>query len=93
MEKNALTDDKNFMQELEVYQDMRTRVNIIKFNIAVSKETDEENEEEDCDENEEDKENNQKITLDQLWDNLVLDPKPDVEVNAMLGEQCLGILV
>ena len=89
MEKNALTDDKNFMQELEVYQDMRTRVNIIKFNIAVSKETDEENEEEDCDENEEDKENNQKITLDQLWDNLVLDPKPDVEVNAMLGDTSL----
>ena len=66
---------------------MRMRVNIYKSDIAVSmKKYDEE---EDCDENEEDIENDQKITLSEVLDNLVLDTKPDVENNTMLGDTSL----
>lgn len=59
-------DEEDFMQELEADKDMRTRVNIFKADIAVSKKHEDENEEDD-----------QKITLDELLDNLVLDAKPD----------------
>mmetsp|Transcript_41021 Transcript_41021/g.73966 ORF Transcript_41021/g.73966 Transcript_41021/m.73966 type:complete len:614 (-) Transcript_41021:45-1886(-) len=71
-------DEEDFMQELEADREMRTRVNIYKSDI--------EKKMEDCDENEEDKDDDQKITLDELLDNLVLDAKPDVEVNALLGD-------
>ena len=71
-------DEEDFMQELEADKEMRTRVNIYKSDI--------EKKMEDCDENEEDKDDDQKITLDELLDNLVLDAKPDVEVNALLGD-------
>ena len=46
-------------------------------------------EEEDYGENEEDNENDQKITLSGALDNLVLDTKPDVENNTMLGDTSL----
>ena len=66
---------------------MRMRVNIYKSDIAVSmKKYDEE---EDYGENEEDNENNLKITLSGVLDNLVLDTKPDVENNTMLGDTSL----
>ena len=66
---------------------MRMRVNIYKSNIAMSmKKYDEE---EDCDENEEDNDNDQKITPSEVLDNLVLDIKPDVENNTILGDTSL----
>jgi len=76
------------MQELEADRDMRTRVNIYKSDIAVSREkkdvvVDGENGNEDDDEDEDD---DQKITLDELLDNLILDSKPDAgDDAAMVG--------
>jgi nonsense-mediated mRNA decay protein 3 len=73
-------DEEDFMQELEADRDMRTRVNIYKSTMAVTK--DDAND--DGGENEED-EDDQKITLDELLDNLVLDSKPDAGDGADLA--------
>lgn len=62
-------DEEDFMQELEADKEMRTRVNIYKSGAAKSG-NDEDNDGEDD-------EDDQKITLDELLDNLVLDSKPD----------------
>ena len=79
-------DEEDFMQELEADRDMRTRVNIYKSDIAVSKEkkeeVDGENGNEDDDEDDED--DDQKITLDELLDNLILDSKPDASDDAAM---------
>eukprot|EP00804_Cyclotella_cryptica_P012045 CCRYP_004503-RA/>CCRYP_004503-RA protein AED:0.09 eAED:0.09 QI:117/0.6/0.5/1/0.6/0.5/6/409/599 len=61
-------DEEDFMQELEADKEMRTRVNIYKSDAAAKG-----NEDKDDGEDEDD----QKITLDELLDNLVLDSKPD----------------
>ena len=72
-------DEEDFMQELEADKEMRTRVNIYKSDIVLKDDVD--------DEEEEDDEDDQKITLDELLDNLVLDAKPDAEDDAeMHGE-------
>jgi len=80
-------DEEDFMQELEADRDMRTRVNIYKSDIAVSKENKEG--EDGSDKNEDEEDDDQKITLDELLDNLVLDSKPDAEDGAILGETSL----
>lgn len=72
--ENDRMDEEDFMQELEADKEMRTRVNIYKSEIAVSREK-KTNEDEDDDDDDED--DDQKITLDELLDNLVLDSKPD----------------
>mmetsp|Transcript_25379 Transcript_25379/g.54571 ORF Transcript_25379/g.54571 Transcript_25379/m.54571 type:complete len:627 (-) Transcript_25379:76-1956(-) len=76
-------DEEDFMQELEADKEMRTRVNVYKSDIAVSKKN-----EDDQDDNEEDEDDDQKITLDELLDNLVLDTKPDPKDDAAM--QLLG---
>lgn len=65
-------DEEDFLQELEADKDMRTMVNIFKKDVVVSK--DDEDNQDDEEMNEDD---DQKITLDELLDNLVLDTKPD----------------
>ena len=67
-------DEEDFMQELEADKEMRTRVNVFKSEAVATKATDDN----DMDEAEED-EDDQKISLDELLDNLVLDAKPDEE--------------
>lgn len=69
-------DEEDFMQELEADREMRTRMNIYKSEIAVSKKTEDD---EDCCDNEEDEEDDQKVTLDELLDTLVLSSTPDAE--------------
>ncbi|KAL3765597.1 hypothetical protein ACHAWO_003889 [Cyclotella atomus] len=61
-------DEEDFMQELEADKEMRTRVNIYKSGVAKGGDNDEDDNDDDDD---------QKITLDELLDNLVLDSKPD----------------
>ena len=73
--ENDRMDEEDFMQELEADKEMRTRVNIYKSEIAVSREK-KTNEDED-DDDDDDEDDDQKITLDELLDNLVLDSKPD----------------
>ena len=71
-------DEEDFMQELEADKEMRTRVNIYKSQIAVSRaEKDDGGKDDGNQEEEEEDEDDQKITLDELLDNLVLDSKPD----------------
>ena len=65
-------DEEDFMQELEADREMRTRVNIYKSD-AVAKKVHEDGNDEDEDEDD------QKITLDELLDGLVLDSKPDAD--------------
>lgn len=61
-------DEEDFMQELEADKEMRTRVNLYKSSATVKE----------SDDNEDgDDEDDQKITLDELLDNLQLDSKPD----------------
>jgi len=78
-------DEEDFMQELEADRDMRTRVNIYKSEIAVSRDkkdvVDGENGNED---DEDDEDDDQKITLDELLDNLILDSKPDAGDDAAM---------
>ncbi|ACI65023.1 nonsense mediated decay protein 3-like protein [Thalassiosira pseudonana CCMP1335] len=74
-------DEEDFMQELEADKEMRTRVNIYKSDV-VAKRDDGDSGEEDDEEDEDD----QKITLDELLDNLVLDSKPDAADDVM-GEE------
>ena len=76
-------DEEDFMQELEADKEMRTRVNIYKSDVVVKgdEDTNEDDEEED--------EDDQKITLDELLDNLVLDSKPD-DVNEMEQDETLA---
>mmetsp|Transcript_6339 Transcript_6339/g.11299 ORF Transcript_6339/g.11299 Transcript_6339/m.11299 type:complete len:617 (+) Transcript_6339:93-1943(+) len=77
-------DEEDFMQELEADREMRTRVNIYKTeSIAVPKTNDDDGDREGDDDDEDD---DQKITLDELLDNLVLDSKPDADDNAMAGD-------
>lgn len=59
-------DEEDFMQELEADREMRTRVNIYKSNTVGSRNVEDEDEDDD-----------QKVTLDELLDNLVLESKPD----------------
>jgi nonsense-mediated mRNA decay protein 3 len=61
-------DEEDFMQELEADKEMRTRVNIYKSGVAKGGEDHDDEDDDDDD---------QKITLDELLDNLVLDSKPD----------------
>jgi len=68
-------DEEDFMQELEADREMRTRVNIYKSEVV---ETRGESSGDDGEEDDDD-EDDQKITLDELLDNLVLDSKPDAE--------------
>lgn len=65
-------DEEDFMQELEADKEMRTRVNIYKSGVAKSG-----NNDDDEGDNRGDDEDDQKITLDELLDNLALDSKPD----------------
>lgn len=75
-----IVDEEDFMQELEADREMRTRVNIYRpDNIAVSRESKDE-----CGDGDEDDEDDQKITLDELLDNLVLNSKPDVQDDAAM---------
>ena len=71
-------DEEDFMQELEADKEMRTRVNIYKSDIAVSMEKKEDGE------GDEDEDDDQKVTLDELLDNLVLDSKPDAGDDAAM---------
>lgn len=64
-------DEEDFLQELEADREMRTRVNIYKSGHVVKKDDDDNNDDDGEDEDD------QKITLDELLDNLVLDSKPD----------------
>lgn len=84
--ENEAIDEEDFMQELEADKEMRARVNVYKSQIAVSK-TDDDN-----DDGEED-EDDQKITLDELLDNLVLDAKPDTEEDAAMDPDAAPINV
>ncbi|KAL7468885.1 hypothetical protein ACHAXS_009117 [Conticribra weissflogii] len=69
-------DEEDFLQELEADREMRTRVNIYKSDVAVTRgEASGDYGPKDDDEDEDD----QKITLDELLDNLVLDSKPDAD--------------
>lgn len=71
-------DEEDFLQELEADREMRTRIKVYKSQIAVSKKTDDEDGEgDDGGNDDEEDEDDQKITLDELLDNLVLDSKPD----------------
>ena len=76
-------DEEDFMQELEADREMRTRVNIYKSDKASLKKK-EEDDNDGGDDNEDD-DDDQKITLDELLENLVLDSKPDAEDNAEMG--------
>ena len=70
-------DEEDFMQELEADREMRTRVNIYKSDTLAKKNDD--------DRIDDDDEDDQKITLDELLDNLVLDSKPDAD-DEIVGE-------
>lgn len=72
-------DEEDFMQELEADRDMRQRVNIYKSDVVLKEGpfTKRDEKVDDDSQNEED-EDDQKITLDELLDNLVLDLKPDI---------------
>ncbi|KAL3827372.1 hypothetical protein ACHAXA_003106 [Cyclostephanos tholiformis] len=76
-------DEEDFMQELEADRDMRARVNIYKSDVASKMERN--NDEDDDDVNDED-EDDQKITLDELLDNLALDSKPDAIEDAAVQD-------
>jgi nonsense-mediated mRNA decay protein 3 len=65
-------DEEDFLQELEADKEMRTRVNIYKSDIVLK-------DDDNVDDEDDDDEDDQKITLDELLDNLVLDAKPDAE--------------
>jgi len=80
-------DEEDFMQELEADREMRTRVNIYKSEVPVAHET---GDGESCGGDDDDKEDDQKITLDELLDNLVLCAPPDVEEGAMNEERLVG---
>lgn len=73
-------DEEDFMQELEADKEMRTRVNVFKSEVVATK-----TEDNDGDDDAED-EDDQKISLDELLDNLVLDAKPD-EDDEMAAEE------
>lgn len=74
-------DEEDFLQELEADKEMRTRVNIYKSDILMKDDATV------GDDDEEDDEDDQKITLDELLDNLVLDAKPDAgDDSEMHGE-------
>ena len=78
-------DEEDFMQELEADKEMRTRVNIYKSETAAAKKAEEEDEDNDGGDDAED-EDDQKISLDELLENLVLDAKPD-EDDEMAAEE------
>lgn len=74
-------DEEDFMQELEADREMRKRVNIYKSDVGVKEglidgRDEDSNNDDDNSQNDED-DDDQKITLDELLDNLVLDSKPD----------------
>lgn len=73
-------DEEDFLQELEADKEMRTRVNIYKSDAAAVKKISDDN---DGDAEDED---DQKISLDELLDNLVLDSRPD-EDDEMAAEE------
>jgi len=75
-------DEEDFMQELEADREMRMRVNIYKSEVAGSKKAEDN---EDC-VSEEDNEDDQKITLDELLDNLVLASKPEMDDEAIIED-------
>ena len=83
-------DEEDFMQELEADKEMRSRVNVYKSEIAVSRKTKkaegEVGDNEDDNEDEDEDEDDQKITLDELLDNLVLDSKPDAGDDAAMQD-------
>lgn len=69
-------DEEDFLQELEADREMRTRVNVYKSEAVAAPKDDEMNDDEEEDEDD------QKITLDELLDNLVLDSEPDAPDDA-----------
>ena len=74
-------DEEDFLQELEADREMRARVNIYKSDVTLKKEGgDDEQDEDDGEDGNDEDEDDQKITLDELLDNLVLDSKPDAVV-------------
>ena len=75
-------DEEDFMQELEADKEMRTRVNVFKSDAVATNATDDNDGDADDGEDEDD----QKISLDELLDNLVLDSKPD-EDDEMAAEE------
>ncbi|KAL9189135.1 hypothetical protein ACHAXT_011625 [Thalassiosira profunda] len=74
-------DEEDFMQELEADREMRTRVNVYKAEMPVTRD-----DADGDDEEEEEDEDDQKIKLDELLDTLALDSKPDAEDDAAMGE-------
>ena len=84
-------DEEDFLQELEADREMRARVNIYKSDVALKKGGDDERDEEDGEDGNDEDEDDQKITLDELLDNLALDSKPDavVEDAAVRGDAAL----
>ncbi|KAK1747630.1 60S ribosomal export protein NMD3 [Skeletonema marinoi] len=77
-------DEEDFMQELEADKEMRTRVNVFKSEVVAATNTTEDN---DGDAEEGEDEDDQKISLDELLDNLVLDAKPDEDDEMVAAEE------
>eukprot|EP00984_Skeletonema_dohrnii_P036106 scaffold36696_cov144-Skeletonema_dohrnii-CCMP3373.AAC.2 len=77
-------DEEDFMQELEADKEMRTRVNVFKSEVVAATNTTEDN---DGDAEEGEDEDDQKISLDELLDNLVLDAKPDADDEMVAAEE------
>ena len=77
-------DEEDFMQELEADKDMRTRVNVFKSEVVATNTTEDNDGDGDAEDGED--EDDQKISLDELLDNLVLDAKPD-EDDEMAAEE------
>ena len=75
-------DEEDFLQELEADKEMRTRVNVFKSDAVATNST----EDNDGDADDGEDEDDQKISLDELLDNLVLDSKPD-EDDEMAAEE------
>ena len=79
-------DEEDFMQELEADKEMRTRVNVFKSEVVATKTEDNDGGGGDDDDDAED-EDDQKISLDELLDNLVLDAKPDEDDEMVAAEE------
>mmetsp|Transcript_24999 Transcript_24999/g.42508 ORF Transcript_24999/g.42508 Transcript_24999/m.42508 type:complete len:603 (-) Transcript_24999:1546-3354(-) len=77
-------DEEDFMQELEADKEMRTRVNVFKSEVVAATKMTEDN---DGDAEEGEDEDDQKISLDELLDNLVLDAKPDEDDEMVAAEE------
>jgi len=85
-QQEDIVDEEDFLREVEADKEMRTNMNLYKSDMVVKKENDAMKI--DNDESGDDSDDDQRVTLDELLDGLLLDEGPDEDAFEIDEERC-----